>query len=58
MNCLFAAPSLNVRIFYDVIDRDLCRFAMYRMSANPFFVLSYQRIVLYGLDVDNTVVAV
>ena len=56
MNCLSAAPSLNVRIFYEVVDRDLSRFAMYRMSANLFFVLSYQMIILYGVDVDNTVV--
>jgi hypothetical protein len=54
---LFAAPSLYEN-FDEVIDRDLSRrFAMYTMSTNPFFVLSYQRIILYGMDVDNTVVA-
>jgi hypothetical protein len=46
-----------VRIFDEIVGRDISRrFAMYRMSANPFFMLFYQRIILYGMDVDNTVV--
>ena len=54
---MFAAPSPDVRIFDEVIDRVLRRrFAMYRMSANPFFVQYYQRIILYGMDVVNTMI--